>query len=66
MWKKERYDIHIRLSPEDVTSLGLIACTLNDISHYFNKDMKARIALVRSLYWKIHNKCVEINRKSGK
>ena len=65
MWKKKRYDIHIRLSPEDIESLGRTISLANTIAHqFFNIDTKPQyIKTALGVILKIHNKCVEINRR---
>ena len=64
MWKKKRYDIHIRLTPEEIEALHFGAYAITDIAQIFNPiNCKHKsIPILNQLVWKIHNKCVEINK----
>ena len=58
MWKKKRYDIRIRLSPED---LEAIENAFGIAIQWIHDETKAQI--LYNLRKRIHGKAVEINRR---
>ena len=63
MWKKKRYDIHIRLSPEEIEAVQRIFYIVQRMEGILKDSIKKDLEITKEFYWKIHNKCVEINRK---
>lgn len=63
MWKKKRYDIRIRLSPEEIEALRGIFSFIDNFRYGLDDIEIKKFTIFEELYWKIHNKCVEINRK---
>ena len=59
MWNKKRYNIRIRLEPKDIDAIWFGATALDNLGDGKPDELKRLL----QLYWKIHNKCVEINRR---
>ena len=62
MWKKKRYDVTFRLEPRDIDDLLWMMVTLKRVVEAFDPG-SPRLKRLDNWYWKIHNKCVEINRR---
>ena len=62
IWKKKRYDIHIRLTPDDIKSIEWACWNILNLTKELTQGLLAA-KYFEDVVWRIHNKCVEINRK---
>ena len=60
-YKKKRYDIHIRMYPEDFEALWTVLFIVDDLP--LNEGCRKEINRLEKLNGKLHNKMVEINRR---
>ena len=60
-YAKERYDIRIRMYPEDFNALWGVLSLVDSLP--LNNDYRRMIKRFKYLNGKIHNKMVEINRR---
>jgi len=63
MWKKKRYNLNIRLTQKELMALewacGYFVPHIDYPEPRRNWEYRGEL---QKLYWRIHNKCVEINR----